>query len=138
MKKYIAIVKDDRSNKGIKENKVLVLEQAGEKIFSGVKPGEIVRWANLTLSLYGIVDEEEAIFENQMGFFVDDIPLVYRRNNDTMQWRLWTGNDHWNRFLVDDILDYAFAKIKRPYDTFGEFHIRTRSSYYKDGKPSSY
>lgn len=135
MKKYIAIVKDDRSNKKIMENKVLVLEQAGDKIFSGVKPGEIVRWANLTLSLYGIVDEEEAILENQMGFFVDDIQLVYRRNGS--KWQLWTGDDHWNKFVVDDIIDYAFMKLKCPYDNFGEFHInRPRGLMYINGKLS--
>lgn len=135
MKKYIAIVKDDRSNKKIMENKILVLEQAGEKIFSGIKPGEVVKWANLTLSLYGIVDEEEAILENQMGFFVDDIPLVYRRNGS--KWQLWTGDDHWNKFVVDDIIDYAFMKLKCPYDNFGEFHInRPRGLMYINGKLS--
>ena len=136
MKKYIAIVKDDRSNRRIRENKVLVLEQAGDKIFSGIKPGEVVRWANLTLSLYGIVDEDEAILENQMGFFVDDIPLVYHRN-DSLKWQLWTGDDHWNRFIVDDIIDYAFMKLKCPYDNFGEFHInRPRGLMYINGKLS--
>lgn len=135
--KYIAVVMDDKSNRKIaKENKVLVLEQAGDKIFSGVKPGEIVKWANLTLSLYGTIGDEEAIFENQMGFFVDDIPLVYRRN-DSMKWQLWTGDDHWNRFIVDDIIDYAFMKLKCPYDNFGEFHInRPRGLMYINGKLS--
>lgn len=136
MKKYIAIVKDDRSNKRIRENKVLVLEQAGEKIFSGIKPGESVRWANLTLSLYGIIGDEEAVFENQMGFFIDDIPLVYRRN-ESSQWQLWSGDDHWNRFIVDDIIDYAYTKLKCPYDNFGEFHINRPSGLmYIDGKLS--
>lgn len=94
-----------------------------------------MRWANLTLALYGIVEDDEAVFENQMGFFIDDIPLVYRRNDS--QWKLWTGDDHWNRFIVDDILDYAFAKIKRPYDNFGEFHInRPHGLMYINGKLS--
>lgn len=136
MKKYIAIVKNDRSNR-TRENEVLVLEQAGEKIFSGVKPGESVRWANLTLALYGIVDEEEAIFENQMGFFIDDIPLVYRRRSGSTKWWLWTGDDHWNQFMVDNILEYAFMKLKCPYDNFGEFHInRPRGLMYINGKLS--
>lgn len=135
MKKYIAIVKDDRSNKKIRENKVLVLEQAGEKIFSGIKPGEVVKWANLTLSLYGIIGDEEAILENQMGFFIDDIPLIYRRNGS--KWQLWTGDDHWNKFIVEDILDYALMKLRSPYDNFGEFHInRPRGLMYVNGKLS--
>ena len=135
--KYIAVVMDDKSHRKIaKENRILVLENV--KIFDGVKPGEVVKWANLTLSLYGTIGDEEAIFENQMGFFVDIIPLIYRRDDSTQKWRLWTGNDHWNQFWVEDILSYALTKLEHPYDTFGEFHIRTRSSYYKDGKPSSY
>lgn len=134
--KYIAVVMDDKSHRKIaKENRVLVLENV--KIFDGVRPGEIVKWANLTLSLYGTIGDEEAIFENQMGFFVDDIPLIYRHDDSIQKWRLWTGDDHWNQFWVEDILSYALTKLERPYDTFGKFNIRTRSLYYKDGKPSS-